>query len=133
MHWITKRLYDQTNGSQRMHPIYALGKQQTRPGAIVSLPIVVRAQFGGEDPCSETRHTLVVNAPGALIAMFLRVLRGQRLELGNLISGKEQSCCVVYIGGRKSNKTEVGVEFLEPAPHFWNISFPPADWKPPRD
>ena len=27
-------------------------------------------------------------------------------------------------------KSEVGVEFLKPAPKFWRISFPPDDWTP---
>jgi hypothetical protein len=24
--------------------------------------------------------------------------------------------------------TEVGIEFIEPAPRFWRVSFPPAGW-----
>src|ERR1700687_4427565 len=100
---------------------------------ILSFPVVVRAQSEDEHPCVEKSHTLVVNVHGALIALALSVLPEQRLVLGNLGSGKEQSCRVVHIGERKSDKAEVGVEFLEPAPHFWNIDFPPVDWKLPLD
>ena len=95
------------------------------------LPVVIRQQSEeDEHPCVETTHTLIVNAHGALIVLALRVLPGQKLVLQNLNSGKEQSCRVMHIGERKSDKAEVGVEFLEPAPHFWNIDFPPVDWKP---
>jgi hypothetical protein len=100
---------------------------------ILSFPVVVRAQFEGEDHGTEKSRTLVVNAHGALITLALKVLPGQKLMLENLGSGKAQSCHVVHVGERKSDKAEVGVEFAEPAPHFWNIDFPPADWRPLPD
>jgi hypothetical protein len=100
---------------------------------ILSLPVAVRAQLEGEDHCVELSRTLVVNAHGALIALALKVLPGQKLMLENLGSKKEQSCRVVHIGERKSDKAEVGIEFAESAPGFWNIAFPPADWQPPLD
>jgi hypothetical protein len=28
------------------------------------------------------------------------------------------------------DKTEVGLEFSEPVPRFWRITFPPEDWNP---
>jgi hypothetical protein len=100
---------------------------------ILSFPVVVRAQPEGEDCSTEQSCTLVVNAHGALIAMALKVKLGQRLMLENVGSGQEQSCCVVHVGERKSDKAEVGVEFVAPAPRFWNIDFPPVDWQPLRD
>ena len=100
---------------------------------ILSLPVVMRAPLEGEDYSVEQSRTLVVNAHGALIAMALKVKPGQKLTLENVSSGKEQSCQVVHVGERKSDKAEVGVEFVEPAPRFWNIDFPPADWQPVLD
>jgi hypothetical protein len=35
---------------------------------------------------------------------------------------------VVDAGSKSDGKTEVGIEFLEPAPRFWHIAFPPEDW-----
>lgn len=93
---------------------------------------MVRAQFEGEDSTEQSR-TLVVSAHGALIAMASKVKPGQRLMLRNVGSGKEQPCNVVHVGERNSEKAEVGVEFVAPAPRFWNIDFPPADWRPLRD
>jgi hypothetical protein len=98
---------------------------------VLRLPVVVRQQSeGNEDPCVEKSQTLVVNAQGALIVLAMRVRLAQRLVLQNPTSGKEQSCRVVHVGERQSNTSEIGVEFLEPAPHFWNIDFPPTDWQP---
>jgi hypothetical protein len=28
------------------------------------------------------------------------------------------------------SKNEVGIAFLHPTPKFWNINFPPPDWRP---
>jgi hypothetical protein len=39
-----------------------------------------------------------------------------------------QACKVVYLGSTESGKVQVGVEFLQPAPQFWRIVFPPEDW-----
>src|SRR5580692_1266881 len=88
---------------------------------ILSFPVVVRAQFEGEDYSSEQSRTLVVNANGALIALASKVKPGQRLILKNLVSGNEEPCSVVHVGERNSEKAEVGVEFVAPAPRFWNI------------
>jgi len=27
----------------------------------------------------------------------------------------------------------IPLEFESPAPNFWGIAFPPADWRPPED
>jgi hypothetical protein len=96
----------------------------------LNLPVVIRHQSeGDEHPCVETCHTLVVNAHGALIVLTMKVRLTQQLVLENLISGKEQPCRVVHVAERQSNMSEIGVEFLEPAPHFWNIDFPSDDKK----
>lgn len=128
-----KRCYDQP--MPHIERIQSTGWVNTRRSqrVVLSLPVVVRAQFEGENPCAEKSHTLVVNAHGALIALALRVRPEQPLMLENRGSGKEQRCRVVHVGERQCDKAEVGVEFAEPAPHFWNIEFPPADWKPPLD
>jgi hypothetical protein len=71
-----------------------------------------------------------VNAHGALIVLTMGVHLKQALVLQNLHGGKEQRCHVVQVGDRQSDLSEIGVAFTEPAPRFWNIDFPPADWKP---
>jgi hypothetical protein len=81
----------------------------------------------------EKSHTLVVNAHGALIALSAGVELRQPLVLQNEVSGKKQSCFVIHVAVGEKEVFEVGVEFSEPAPHFWNIGFPPEDWKVPID
>jgi hypothetical protein len=39
-------------------------------------------------------------------------------------------CKVVDVNPGANGIQEVGVEFLQPNPKFWRVSFPPADWSP---
>src|SRR5207249_4113517 len=43
-------------------------------------------------------------------------------------TGEEIACRVVYVSPHESEKRQVGVDFIEPCPRFWRISFPPSDW-----
>jgi hypothetical protein len=100
---------------------------------VLRLPVAVRDHVEDKHRRVETSHTLVVNAHGALIVLGMKVQLRQPLVLENLLSGKQERCHVVHVGERQSEKNEIGVEFAAPAPRFWDIDFPPADWKPPVD
>ncbi len=93
------------------------------------MPILVYGHGLDEEPFWEETHTLIVNAQGALIGLAASVALEQRLVLTNLSTGAEAECHVVYVGQMRDAKIEVGVEFTRPAPRFWNIAFPPKDWK----
>jgi hypothetical protein len=81
----------------------------------------------------ETSHTLVVNAHGALLTLVMEVRPEEILAVKNVNSGEERCSRVVRVSGEaateKVSEKEVAIEFTEPAPHFWKIDFPPADWK----
>jgi hypothetical protein len=79
---------------------------------------------------SEEICTSVVNAHGALLQLGERVLVGQLLTVRNLSSNEQLQAAVAAAGFMQSGKSEIGIEFLEPAPRFWRISFPPEDWSP---
>ncbi|HEX4642692.1 MAG TPA: hypothetical protein VH161_04465, partial [Candidatus Acidoferrales bacterium] len=73
----------------------------------------------------------VVNVHGALVLLAGKVTKGQKLALTNRATQLEQECRVASIGAQSGGKTQIGVEFLQPSPDFWRISFPPADWVVP--
>ena len=80
-------------------------------------------------PFSEGTHTLVVSAHGALINLRSKVAVQEKVFLKHAISGKEQECRVVFSRGTSMiGPAEVGLEFQQPTPNFWNIAFPPNDW-----
>ena len=100
---------------------------------LLRMPVLVCGQAENDSSLSEETHTLLVNAQGALIALATRVQPGQTLVLKNRVSGEEQECRVVHMGEKQADKNEIGIEFSRPAPKFWHIGFPPADWKPLAD
>lgn len=95
---------------------------------LLRVPIVVMGEAPHGTPFSEETITLIVNAHGALISLAVKVIAGQKLGVVNLSSGEELSCHVVHVGAANNGKSEVGIEFVSPAPFFWRISFPPSDW-----
>jgi len=77
----------------------------------------------------ERTRTLSASAHGALLALTGLVAPRQRLLLQNSASGEQQECRVVYVERDLAGPTKVAVEFAQPAPGFWRIAYPPADWK----
>lgn len=96
---------------------------------ILSVAVTVRTEEGPRDTSfEEETHTLVVNMHGALIALRAKVANGQKLRLTNRATKAMQMCRVARLGPTAEGKTQIGVEFLQPSPDFWHISFPPEDW-----
>jgi hypothetical protein len=78
----------------------------------------------------EHTSTLTVNAHGAMIHLQESVRKGQRIKLRNVATGDELDCMVVDVNLGAPRASEVAIEFVEPNPRFWRVSFPPADWTP---
>jgi hypothetical protein len=91
--------------------------------------VVVRRLGDGDGLMSEVSHTLVVNAHGALIVLAMSVQPGERLILKHGGSGEVLQCRVVHLKETPAGENEAAIEFIKPAPHFWHIDFPPADWR----
>jgi len=96
---------------------------------MLSLPVTVSGE-SADGPFSEATQTLVVNAHGALLTLAARISQQQTLRLKSPLHPEEQICRVTYVGPTTQGRTQLGVEFTEPAPKFWHIAFPPEDWAP---
>jgi hypothetical protein len=97
---------------------------------MLSIAIVISGDRLKGQRFSEETFTSVVNAHGALILLAEEVMRGQLVSIRNVKSGDELRGEVVDVGESvaATGKCEVAIEFLEPAPRFWRIAFPPEDW-----
>jgi hypothetical protein len=73
-------------------------------------------------------HSLVVNAHGGLLDVGMEMLRGQQVILSNPRIEKVVSGKVLRVEGSEEGRFSVAFEFEFPAPSFWPVSFPPADW-----
>jgi PilZ domain len=97
---------------------------------LLRMPILVIARGSDQQHVSENAFTTNVSAHGALLLMSMRVVAGQKILIRNTETLEEQFVRVVHLTPAAEGKSEVGVEFLKPAPKFWRISFPPDDWTP---
>ena len=94
---------------------------------IARIHVLVRRREDGESS-PEAGHTLVVNAHGALIGLEMKVEPNEFLSIKNAYSGEEKNSRVIQVREETGGANEVAIEFTEPAPRFWHIEFPPADW-----
>jgi len=95
----------------------------------LNVPVVVYRATGEGPQFYENTQTLVVSAHGALIALTDMVVPRQRLLVQNPNSGQHLECRVVSVKKDLIGAPKVAVEFTRPAPGFWHLAFPPADWK----
>lgn len=90
----------------------------------VVLAVAIAVIGNGEEVFAEDTTTLVVNAHGALITLATRVEMGDTILVRNRDTRDERICKVTYVGPVAGGKTQVAIEFREPAPEFWHIQFP---------
>ena len=94
----------------------------------LNVPVGVHRRREEGPAFNESTETLVVSAHGALMALAGLVAPKQRLLIQNLDSGEQRECRVVFVEKKQTGPPQVAVEFAGPAPSFWRIAFPPADW-----
>lgn len=99
---------------------------------LLSIPISVRGLTSSGTAFQEDSRTLVVNAHGALIALAARVTANQLITVVNKSTNESRPCRVIYLGNAQADKTQMGVEFVDPSPSFWQVDFPPDDWVNPE-
>jgi hypothetical protein len=95
----------------------------------ITMPVIIRGKNGQQTFSEETR-TASVNAHGCMVRLAEKVVKGQEVAIVNPKTVEELPCTVTFIGQKESGKSEVGLEFIEPSPHFWRITFPSDDWDP---
>jgi hypothetical protein len=94
----------------------------------LDVPLVIKGRIDDEQDFREETFTLSANAHGVLLALKTSVSVGQKVRLFNRRNWDELEGQVVYVGVAHAGLTRVGIEFEQPAPHFWSLAAPPADW-----
>jgi PilZ domain len=74
--------------------------------------------------------TLNVNVHGALIIMSQSLPVEGRLVLEHCGTKERMACRVVRPTRETPEGFHIAIEFDSPAPDFWKIAFPPANWRP---
>jgi PilZ domain len=89
----------------------------------VSLPVFVYGHRLGAEPFHEDATVQQASADGGLLTLASNVQIGQELILtrnGDREPELHQPCRVARLGSSTGSKTEVAVQFPEPAPDFWS-------------
>ena len=95
----------------------------------LDVPLVVKGRTDGKQDFREETFTLSASAHGVLLALKASVSVGQKVQLFNRRNWDELMGHVVYVGLPNAGLTRGGIEFDQPAPDFWSLSVPPADWR----
>lgn len=95
---------------------------------VLRITVVVMAEDEDRKQIQERAETQVVNAHGGLLRMRQHLHVGQSFLLNNPQNGLDISCRVIRIEEDGMDFYQVAFEFDRPAPNFWPIVFPPADW-----
>jgi hypothetical protein len=93
----------------------------------------VRMQSGNKQTVAEETHTIIVNDHGALILLATPVSVNQIIRLENTDTKEELLCRVTSLGQNFMGKSQIGVEFIYPAPTFWVGALPSKESKSPKN
>lgn len=110
----------------------ALENRRRSERVMLNMTVVVLAEDVEHRQLREEAKTQVVNAHGGLLKMHSELHVGQSFLLNNPKTGVEESCRVVRVDDAGLEFFNVAFEFARPAPKFWPVVFPPADWGPSR-
>jgi hypothetical protein len=111
--------------------ILSLKHREIRRSQRVCVSVEVEVLWGDANNllASEKTKTIIVNSHGALIPLRWTVEINGLLKLRNTTTHEEVACQVIDLSrANQLGMTNVGIEFVEPAPRFWHIAFPPEDW-----
>jgi hypothetical protein len=95
---------------------------------MLQVPVVLQARTRDGKEVREETQTVAVNAHGGLLKLRMEVKVGQPILLINERTKMQQGCRVVRVETSATGVSAVAFEFDQPAPQFWPIVFPPADW-----
>ena len=98
---------------------------------MLRMTVLVTAEDQERRQIQEQAETQVVNAHGGLLRTKQQGHMGQSFLLSNPRNRKEMSCRVVQTDDEGMEFYKIAFEFDRPAPNFWPIVFPPADWYVP--
>lgn len=102
-----------------------LTSEERRRAQRVLLRVPVRIKVAGRaQPIEGATHT--VSATGALVALPEALPQGTKISIENISTQKTVEAHVPRPAQYSTEGSLVPIEFIGPAPNFWNVFFPPV-------
>jgi hypothetical protein len=129
------QIADETEGPIRAVKLLCVKRREIRRSQRVRVSVDVEVFWGDANNvvASEKTKTLVVSSHGALKPLRRNVEINELFRLRNTTTHEEIACRVIDLKRVDPlGMSNVGVEFVEPAPRFWHISFPTRGLESPK-
>jgi hypothetical protein len=98
---------------------------------IIRVPVTLVFQENGQ-AVKLAAHTVAVNIHGAMVLCKRSLEAETQLEVVNGRTGEKIGSRVTRAPRDSAEGFLIPLEFTAAAPNFWQISFPPANWKSPE-
>jgi hypothetical protein len=106
-----------------------LAERRRSQRVVIRMPVTVQVTIAGQS-VTFAAHTVAVNDEGAMLAAPRTIAVDTQLEITNDRTRQHATARVTRTPPDSSEGFLIPVEFISPALGFWQISFPPKDWKP---
>lgn len=118
-------------GSMRGHALSSGEDRRRSQRVMIRVPVTILTTENGQ-PVRTTGKTIEVNTHGAMVACPRPFDPDVKLEVVNEQTGEKVASRVVRSPREGAEGFLIPVEFTSPSANFWQITFPPANWKSPE-
>lgn len=109
------------------------GEERRRSQRVmIRVPVILTLEVAGQTVTIRA-ETAAVNDHGAMLLCSRTLTANTKFELQNDHTRQRLACRVTRAPQESPEGFLIPVEFEAPVPGFWQISFPPTDWKPLED
>jgi hypothetical protein len=110
-----------------------VGEERRRSQRVmVRVPVTLLVKAAGQDQ-RISAHTVEVNIHGAMVLSPRPFDAETQMELENGRTNETVVCRVTRAPRESSEGFLIPLEFISPSSNFWQITFPPANWKGPEN
>ncbi len=96
---------------------------------IIRVPVTLLVTENGKE-VKIAAHTVAVNVHGAMVVCPRSLDADTSLQVVNERTNDQADSRVTRSPRESSEGFLIPLEFTSPSPNFWQITFPPASWKP---
>lgn len=116
-----------TNGASVLHP------EERRRSHRVIIRVPLTLETTEDDKAVQISvHTIAVNVHGAMIVSPRVFGSGATMQIRNERTRQRTEARVTRAARESAEGYLIPIEFTSPSPNFWQISFPPENWKVPE-